>query len=347
MDYIFFRNRVKLFLIIIAFFLTITDSIAQPELQIADLGDLKLESGEILHECKVGYRLFGSLNETKSNAVLYPTWFGGTSEEIQFSIGASKLVDSSKYFIIAVDALGNGISTSPSNYAGGVNEFPDISIRDMVNSQYKLITEHLGLKSLFAIIGGSMGSMQVFEWMVAYPEFMQKAIPYSPSPFCTPYDLLRWNIYLHIIESGKASGMPLKEIHKTLNMLTYHSATTPEERNSRIKRSEFSTFLETFNREPSKIFTLENWKALIKAMIKHDITRNFENSIEKTAKAIKSEVFIIISETDQVLIPKPAIEFATLLNCKLLRLTNNCGHLALGCDMEKVSAEISQFLDGN
>lgn len=347
MNYVFFRNRVILSLIIAAYFLTITDSNAQPELQIAEIGNLKLESGEILLECKVGYRLFGRLNETKSNAVLYPTWFGGISEEIQFSIGAGKLVDSSKYFVIAVDALGNGISTSPSNYVEGAGEFPDISIKDMVNSQYQLITEHLGLKSLYAIIGGSMGSMQVFEWMVAYPDFMQKAIPYSPSPFCTPYDLLRWNIYLHIIESGKSSEMPLKDIHKTLNMLTFHSATTPEERNNRIKRSEFTTFLETFNKEPSKIFTLENWKAQIKAMVKHDITRNFDYSLEKTVEAVKAKVFVIISETDQVLIPKPAIEFATLLNCELLRLTNNCGHLALGCDMEKVSSEISQFLDGN
>ncbi len=318
---------------------------AQPELQIANIGDLKLENGETLYNCKVGYRIFGRLNETKSNAILYPTWFGGTSEEIQYSIGKGRFIDSAKYCIIAVDALGNGISSSPSNYEKGKENFPDISIRDMVNSQFKLVTDELGLNNLYALVGGSMGSMQVFEWTIAYPGFVKKAIPYAPAPYCTSYDLLRWNIYLHIIESGRKAEMPDKDIYKTLNMLSYHSATTPEERNARIKREEFDSFFKTFDKEPSNVFTLDDWRCLVKAMIKHDITRLFNGSLEETAKAVKTKFFIIISETDHVLIPTPAIQFAEALNCKLLRLTNNCGHLAPGCDMEKVSQAMSDFLD--
>src|SRR5262245_49115039 len=85
------------------------------ELMFADLGEFALESGSLLHDCRIGYRTFGSLNPQKSNAVLFPSWNTGTSQSLARLIGPGKLVDSTKYFVIAVDALGNGVSSSPSN----------------------------------------------------------------------------------------------------------------------------------------------------------------------------------------------------------------------------------------
>src|SRR5260370_40042298 len=104
------------------------------EQQTARIGDFKLESGEVISDCAIGYRTFGTLNSDKSNAVLFPTAFGWRSAGLATRIGTGKLVDSAKYYVIAVDSLGDGISSSPSNSKSQPRlSFPQFSIRDIVN----------------------------------------------------------------------------------------------------------------------------------------------------------------------------------------------------------------------
>jgi len=85
------------------------------EQQFYDCGDFKLESGEVIRDCRVGYRTFGKLNAAKSNAIIFPTGASGTTDQLKSQIGPGKPVDSEKFFVIAVDAFGNGVSSSPSN----------------------------------------------------------------------------------------------------------------------------------------------------------------------------------------------------------------------------------------
>jgi homoserine O-acetyltransferase len=101
--------------------------------RMASLGDLKLESGEAIRDCRIGYRTYGQLDASQSNAILFPTWFGGTTEQLAGNFGSGKTVDTGRYFVIAVDAIGNGVSSSPSNtQAQPPMKFPRFSIRDMV-----------------------------------------------------------------------------------------------------------------------------------------------------------------------------------------------------------------------
>src|SRR5436305_1055247 len=88
---------------------------AEGEVQFVELGDFNVENGQVIRHCRVGYRVFGTLNPEKSNAILFPTWFGGKSDDLVNFIGQGKMLDSSGLYIVAVDALGNGISSSPSN----------------------------------------------------------------------------------------------------------------------------------------------------------------------------------------------------------------------------------------
>src|SRR5271155_846957 len=110
--------------------------------QFDDLGTCKLAGGGEISSCRLGYRTWGTLNAERSNAVLFPTWFSGTSGNIQDWLGAGKLVDPERYFVIAVDALGDGVSSSPSNSARQHGpQFPAFSMRDMVDTEYRLMTE--------------------------------------------------------------------------------------------------------------------------------------------------------------------------------------------------------------
>ena len=100
------------------------------ELQFADLGDFKLENGDAIRDCRIGFRTFGTLNNKHSNAILFLTCFGCTSEQMAAVLPHLGL---EKYYVIIVDALGNGISSSPSNgrLQARMN-FPQFTVRDMV-----------------------------------------------------------------------------------------------------------------------------------------------------------------------------------------------------------------------
>lgn len=304
---------------------------------------MKLQSGKILRDCQIGYRTFGSLNTERSNAILYPTWFAGVSKDVIGLLGADKLIDTTRYFIIVVDALGNGVSTSPTNYTHEI-PFPEITIRDMVESEYILIKKILKINHLFAIIGGSMGSMQAFEFAVAYPDFMDKAIPYSASPKITSNEKIIFSLMKEIITSGKKNGEDENEIVKKLNIVIQLLARTPANINRNYPTDKFSEIEKKFERT-SPIFTSACYLTQLDAMFGHDITRNFNSLFEEAAKQIKAKLFIIVSESDLLLNPQPAKDFAASSKAKILVLKNDCGHLAVGCEMDLCRSEIQKFLD--
>ncbi|KAL3690302.1 hypothetical protein R1sor_016611 [Riccia sorocarpa] len=132
------------------------------------LGDFPLNEGATLRGAKLAYKTWGTLNEDCSNAIVYPTGFSGRHWENDWLIGPMMALDPAKYFIIVPNMLGNGLSTSPSNYAPPYNQarFPKITVEDNVRAQYKLVVEKFGIRKLKMVIGWSMGAGQTFQWAV-------------------------------------------------------------------------------------------------------------------------------------------------------------------------------------
>src|SRR3954462_4006333 len=141
----------------------------QPPHQLYNEGDLKLESGEVIRDFAISYVIHGTLNAQKSNAILMVTAISGNHHRLDFMIGPGKALDTDKYFVICTDAIANGLSTSPSNSKAQARmQFPQFVIRDMVESQYRLLKEKLGIDHLVAVIGPSMGGIQALQWGVSH-----------------------------------------------------------------------------------------------------------------------------------------------------------------------------------
>jgi homoserine O-acetyltransferase len=315
-----------------------------PQQQMASLGDFLLVNGKTIKNFELGYRTFGQINKDSSNIIFYASWFGGTSEAIGTLIKKYSFIDTSKYFVIAVDAIGNGISSSPSNFNSS-ESFPEITIQDMTTASVKFLRDKLKIKNIFAAIGGSMGSMQVLQLAVDYPDFSDKVIAYVSSPRLTTYDMLWIQTQLNFIETAKKYSMTEKEIKKISDMITALISRTPEYIITNTQVEKFQEYLKTFDKEPSKIFTLENYLCQIKAIYNHNIAKNFGNSIEEASKRICAEIFFIVSENDMMVNPSESIKLADLTDSDILILDNNCGHLSVSCEIEKCRDAIADFLD--
>jgi homoserine O-acetyltransferase len=144
------------------------------------IGDLELESGEVLRDTSLVWVEHGQRNARRDNTVLVCCAIGSTHHRLDFLIGLQRCLDSSRYHIIVIDALGNGLSTSPSNsLAQPGARFPRISIRDMVQSQ-RLLLEQLGIDQLHAVVGASMGGMQALQWAVSDPARVRRVVAMTP-----------------------------------------------------------------------------------------------------------------------------------------------------------------------
>src|SRR5580765_2433813 len=178
------HRRLALAVVVAALVLPTSSAVAhgpnQPPHQQYRIGDLTLESGETIKDFAISYVTHGTLNAQKSNAILMVTAISGNHHRLDFLIGPGKALDPTRYFIICTDAIGNGLTTSPSNSTAQPHmRFPKFLIRDMVTSQRKLM-EHLGIDHVVAVIGPSMGGMQTLQWGVSYPDFMDGLVALVP-----------------------------------------------------------------------------------------------------------------------------------------------------------------------
>jgi homoserine O-acetyltransferase len=315
--------------------------------QFADLGVCKLTNGQQITNCRMGYRTWGTLNPDRSNAVLIPTWFSGNSAGSgAMATGDDKLVDPAKYFVVVIDALGDGVSSSPSNSTTQPGPmFPAFTTRDMVNTEYRLATETLGIKHLHAVMGVSMGGMQTFEWMVNYPDFMDEAIPIVGSPKLTGYDLLLW----HGEEDALKSDPAWQNGHYTqrppmgaVEALHDMHLTTPAHYARTHSPDQFAAGYEAYYTKGILPFDANDWLSQLEAMIDHDVAH--AGSMEEAEKRVKAHVLVVVAAQDHMVNPQPAEDFAKAIGAKVFVLDSDCGHISTGCEVGKLAPIVRAFL---
>jgi homoserine O-acetyltransferase len=162
--------------------------------------DFRFHTGEVLPELKLHYITIGAPSgepvlvlhgTTGSGAGFLTPGFAGEL------FGPGQPLDASRYYVILPDAIGTGKSSKPSD--GLRAKFPRYNYDDMVSAQYRLLTEHLGVRHLRLVIGNSMGGMQSWMWAQKYPGFMDIAVPMASLP--TEMSGRNWMMRRLLVES--------------------------------------------------------------------------------------------------------------------------------------------------
>jgi len=236
----------------------------------APIGNLSLESGKELHNAKIAYETWGTLNKEASNAVLILHALTGDSHAVGKAskehptegwwsdlIGPGLSIDTNKYFVVVPNILGGCQgSTGPSSLDKTGREygsrFPFLTIRDQVASQVAL-SDLIGINSWHTIIGGSMGGMHVLEWAIAYPTKVER-IAVIAAPAVTSADQIALNsVQVEAIKAdpqfakgnyydakaglGPHAGLALA---RRMALLNYRSPSELNERFDRTWQSEVS-----------------------------------------------------------------------------------------------------------
>ena len=321
-------------------------------LRFADLGDCNLENESVIKNCRVAYRTFGALNADRSNVVLFPSWFSGTTEDLARFIGPRAMVDSSTHFVIAVGAFGNGVSSSPSNsLSQGGGAFPEFTIGDMVTAQHRLLTEVLGIRHVRAVVGISMGGMQVFQWLTSYPRFMDQAVSIVGSPRLGAYDVLLWQAELNAIERALAAYSDVRQARaaamSAVAELHELALRTPGAFNAANQAAHVEVLIAKKSADLILRADPYDWASQLRAMMTHDISRASGGSMDRISLPVKGRLLVVVAEQDHMVTPGSALAFAQEAQAETLVVDGDCGHLVFECDDGKVAARVREFLAQN
>lgn len=339
----------------------------------SSLGNFTLQSGQVIQNCQLSYRTYGQMNSAKSNIVFFPTWFNGTTADLEKYIGATGLVNDGRFYVITLDALANGVSSSPSNSPSQRGKlFPRITISDMVQAEHRFLTEKLGIKHVYAVMGISMGGMQTFQWLTSFPDFMDRAVTIVGTPRMGEKDILLWSTFMNGMHLGRPAagadgttpsptkslmsqiltaapsvveGMLNPQVRQQLNQIfqggNQPGNTPPPPPDASAPGAPKTPVAIPVDKNP------ENVLHQFEAMVVHDISRTFGKSWPQTASVIKAKCLVINSVQDKAVSPEFPQQFADQIKAQKFMMQGPCGHNAYKPDCEEASIApvIRQFLE--
>jgi len=320
---------------------SVTAQAATP-LQIVNLGTCRLARGATIPYCRVAYRAFGPLSAERDNVILVPTFFAGRSEDHRFMLGT--YVDTTRYHVVIVDALADGHSSSPSNTSGSEAAFAELSIGDMVDVQHRLLTEHLGVQGVRAIVGISMGAFQAFEWAVRHPGFADVVVPIFGTPRPTTYDGLVYATMRRAVEDARVPGASTDsawtQASRVENLFMRTRRFVNDSGPARLDR-DVASFAEGYRAS----WSTADYAAQLRALESHDVAARFGGDMQRAARAVRARMLVVWSPDDGMVSPGPAVAFAKLASADTLVVPSDCGHSVFWCDAEELGRRVRAFID--
>jgi homoserine O-acetyltransferase len=163
-----------------------------PGYEIFTLREFRLQCGVTLPEARLAYKTYGTLNSNQTNAILYPTSYAAHHTDTDWLISPERILDPTRYFIIIPNMFGNGLSSSPSNFAEplGGPRMPLFTHVDNVTAQRRLLAEVFGIERLALAYGWSMGGQQALHWGALHPDCVARIAAVCTSARTSPHNIV-------------------------------------------------------------------------------------------------------------------------------------------------------------
>ncbi len=313
--------------------------------EIYDLGDVRLQRGATIRNCKLAYKTFGQLNAEKNNVIVYPTWYSGQHYDNEWLIGRGRALDPDKYFIIIPNMFGNGLSSSPSNTPEPYNaaRFPLVTAFDNVVQQHRLVTERFGVSKIRLVTGWSMGGLQTFHWGALFPDMVERIAPFCGSAKCSRHNFVflegvkaaltadaAWN-------SGWYTSKPEKGLRAMARVYAgwgFSQAFYRHELDLRtLGYSSLEDFLVSFWEGFFLPKDANNLLTMLWTWQNGDISDNplYKGDLKKALGAIKAKAFVMPGSTDLYFPPEDSEnEVAHMPNATFVPIKSVWGHFAGG-----------------
>jgi homoserine O-acetyltransferase/O-succinyltransferase len=353
--------------------------------------ELILSNGEKLGPITIAYETYGKLNEEKNNTILIFHALTGDAHAAGYNnpeekkpgwwdlmIGPKKPFDTDKYFVVCSNIIGGCKgSTGPSSKNPKTGKpysvtFPEISIKDMIIPQKKLL-DYLGIETIFCIAGGSMGGMQALQWLVSYPGMSEGAMLIATSPTHTAqaiafnsvgrYSIIQdpnWNNGDYYEGEKPDKGL---SIARMIGHITYLSEESMHEKFGRriisgksaqsgiadfTKEFEVESYLQYQGESFIKRFDANSYLYITKAIDDFNITDSFEN-LADALKNIKAKCFVMSFTSDWLYPQEQSIKIVKALKINGIETTytnfeSPYGHDSFLIDDERLKNLFSGFL---
>jgi homoserine O-acetyltransferase len=304
------------------------------------LGDVALESGEVLRDAQLAYATFGEPNAARDNVVLFPTYYTGTHRENARLVGKGRALDPERWFVVIPNLFGNGVSSSPSNHAPQPGPtFPRVSTYDNVACQKRLLEGAWGIERVRLAFGWSMGAQQAYYLAALFPDRVQNLLALCGSARTSPHNWV-------FLEGVKAALLADPDF-------AGGNYAVPPRRGLRAFGRVYAgwAYSQTFFRTglyaslgyDSPEALLRDWErdhqgrdandllAMLHTWQHADIGSRFDGDLARALSAIRARAIVMPCSTD-LYFPKEdsALEVAQMQNAELRVLESDFGHVAGG-----------------
>ena len=338
--------------------------------QFIKIGDLTLESGQLLPDVVIAYQSWGKLNAAGDNAILVNHALTGWADVNGWwpqMVGSGLPFDSDKYFVVCPNVIGGCQgSTGPSSIAAGGqrwgSRFPLLTIRDMVAAELAF-TKKIGVNKYQLSVGPSLGGMRSLEWAIDYPQLIGAICTIGSSAVATGDQIGAASIQLRAIKSdpnfnngdyyqqsvGPIEGMG---IARRIAHLTYRTESEMDVRFGRelqgdeTGRYAVESYLDHQAEKLAKRFDANTYISLTEAMNSHDVGRDRGGVAAALAK-IKVPIHVVSIDTDRLFPPRLQQEIKELAPdvSTLHTIASPFGHDGFLIEVESVGDVIRNTLN--
>jgi homoserine O-acetyltransferase/O-succinyltransferase len=307
-----------------------------------ELGDIRLQSGEVLAKATITYATVGSLNPRRDNAIVMPTYYTGQHWNYASMIGKGKALDPDRYYIVIPNMFGNGLSSSPSTRSADASNipFPRISLCDNVLHQARLVFDHLDVSEVAMVCGWSMGGMQAYQWASLFPERVKRLLPFCATARTSNYNLvflkaleaaLRTDCHWH---DNRCLSVPEQGLRAFARVYVGWAYSEEFFRFGLYRQLGFPTvdaLIESWERDHLG-FDANDLMAMLDTWQCADISANemYNGNIEQALRAIRAKTMLVPCDTDRYFSAADnEWEARFIPECEVRILDSGFGHCAL------------------